>query len=168
MPEERMPSVTLENMPIIFKNFSGQKGQFNTEGERTFNLLIEDPEIAKEMLNDGWNLKPLRDEADQITAHHLPVKVNYNSPYPPRIVRVTKNGRHQVDLDEKTIGSLDSQRVVSVDITINPYQWSVQGKSGIKAYCQVMFVIVEVTPLEEKYAVLLEMPFDPDYNNDDG
>jgi hypothetical protein len=161
MPQEkeRMPSITLENVPIIFKNFSGQKGQFNAEGERAFNVLIEDLKMAEDMLADGWNLKPFLDEAEQITAYHLQVKVNYGG-YPPRIVRVTKGGKHQVDLNSKTVGSLDSQRVLSVDLTINPYQWTVQGKSGIKAYCHVMFVNVEETPLEEKYAALLDAPFD--------
>jgi len=161
MPEERMPSVTLENVPIIFKNFSGQKGQFNNEGERSFHILIEDLDIANAMIADGWNIKPFVDEDEKVTAHHLQVKVNYSG-YPPRIVRVTKQGRHQVDLNEKTIGSLDSQRVLSVDVTINPYHWNMQGRSGIKAYCETMFVNVEETALEEKYAALLEMPFDED------
>lgn len=161
MPEERMPNVTLENVPIIFKNFSGQKGQFNSEGERSFHVLIEDLEMAKQMEKDGWNLKPFVDEDEKITAFHLQVKVNYGG-YPPRIVRVTKQGRHQVDLNEKTVGSLDSQRVLSVDLTINPYHWNMQGKSGIKAYCNMMFVNVEETPLEEKYAALLDSPFDED------
>jgi len=161
MPEERIPNVTLENVPIIFKNFSGQKGQFNNEGERSFHVLIEDPDIAEAMLNDGWNLKPFVDEDEQITAHHLQVKVNYKG-YPPRIVRVTKGGRHQVDLGEKTVGALDSQRVTSVGVTINPYHWNMNGKSGIKAYCHVMFVNVEESALEESYAALLELPFDPD------
>ena len=162
MPEKRMPSVTLQNVPIIFKNFSGQKGQFNAEGERSFHVLIEDLDISLAMLADGWNLKPfVDDESKEITAHHLQVKVNYGG-YPPRIVRVTKNGRQQVDLSEKTVGSLDSQRVLSVDVTINPYHWNMSGKSGIKAYCEQMFVNVEESVLEEKYAALLDAPFDED------
>lgn len=160
MPE-RKPSVTLMNVPIVFKNFLGQKGQFNAEGERSFHVLIEDLEMAREMLGDGWNLKPFLDEDEQITAYHLSVKVNYGG-YPPRIVRVTKEGRHQVDLDEKTVGSLDSQKVTSVDLTINPYQWEVQGRSGISAYCEQMFVNVEESLLEAKYAALLDSPFDED------
>lgn len=161
MAEDRIQSVTLENVPIIFKNFSGQKGQFNAEGERSFHVLIEDPDIAAQMIRDGWNMKPFLDEDEKITAHHLQVKVNYGG-YPPRIVRVTKGGRTQVDLNEATVGSLDSQRVTSVDLTINPYHWNMSGKSGIKAYCEHMFVNVEESPLEEKYAALLESPFDPD------
>lgn len=161
MPENRMPSVTLENVPIVFKNFLGQKGQFNAEGERSFHVLIEDLDMARDMLSDSWNLKPFLDEDENITAYHLQVKVNYGG-YPPRIVRVTKGGRHQVDLDEKTVGALDSQRVTSVDVTINPYPWSMQGRSGISAYCEQMYVKVEESALEAKYAALLEEPFDED------
>lgn len=156
------PQVTLENVPIVYKNFLGEKGQYNEQGERSFNIIIEDPEIADKMLADGFNLKPWLDEDGNVSAHHFQVKVNYDkSKRPPRIYRVTQEGRRQQFLDAQTVGMLDSVTVTSVDITLGTWIWREAPLPNVSAYCNVMYANVEEDPLDVKYAALLEgAPFD--------
>ena len=162
MPDTRLPSVTLQNVPIIFKNFQGQKGQYNAEGVRTFSIVIETPTMAEEMLKDGWNLKPLKDEDGKISAYHLPVKVNFASRRPPRIYKVTQGGTRQLQLNEEMVGMLDYLTVSTVDVIINPYAWDVNGNQGIKAYLDTMYANIDENELDLKYAQLKDgpIPFD--------
>lgn len=155
------PSITLENVPIVYKNFLGEKGQYNEEGERSFNIIIEDPDMAEQLAADGLNIKPYLDEDGNITSYHFQVKVNYNSRRPPRIYRVTQEGRRQQFLDSKQVGMLDSVTVSSVDITFGTWVWRESPLPNVSAYCNVMYAKVEEDPLDAKYAALLEgAPFD--------
>jgi hypothetical protein len=55
MPDNS-PKVTLENVRLIYRNFSGREGRFNKEGERQFCAILPE-ELAGKMLQDGWNIK---------------------------------------------------------------------------------------------------------------
>lgn len=155
-------NVTLENVKIIFKNFQGQKGQFNAQGDRSFSILIEDPRMADDMRKDGWAVKPLRpDEDGVVRAYHLSAKVNYNSSTPPRIYRVwPNNNNRRLLLNPDTIGMLDELPIETADLIINPYEWHVNDNSGIKAYVNTMYVIIEENELDLKWAEIPEAPFD--------
>lgn len=142
-------NVTLENVRIAFRNFSGKEGQYNREGDRNFAVLL-DPEIATQMIEDGWNVKQLkpREEGDQ-PQDYIQVSVSYKG-RPPRIVMITSRGR--TPLGEEEVNILDWAEVRNVDLIINPYEWTVSGKSGVKAYLQSLFVTIEEDDLERKYA----------------
>jgi len=146
-----MDRLRLEEVKIIFKNFRGEKGPYNADGTRTFSVLIQDPELAAQLIHDGWALKPLKNEDDEIEAHHLPVKVNFGRT-PPRIYKVSITTGHQLPLNEKTIDMLDYLPVEYVDVILNPYSWEVRGETGIKAYCQTMYVVIEENELDIKWA----------------
>ena len=146
-------TVLMEGVRIIFRNFSGKEGQFNREGDRNFAVLIDD-KVATAMLEDGWNVKWLRpreEEEDEAPQAYLPVSVNFKG-RPPRIVLITSRGR--TNLDEDSIEMLDWADIINVDLIVRPYEWTVNQKSGIKAYLQSLYVTIEEDALELKYSEL--------------
>lgn len=147
-----MERLRLENVKIIFKNFRGEKGPYNEAGVRTFSVVIDDLNQAAELIEEGWALKPLKNEEGDIDAYHLPVKVNYGSRQPPRIYKVSITNKGQLPLNEKTVDMLDYLPIDYADVIVNPYQWEVRGESGIKAYCQTMYVVIEENELDVKWA----------------
>jgi hypothetical protein len=146
-------TVMMEGVRIIFRNFSGKEGQYNREGDRNFAVLL-DEKVATTMTEDGWNikwLKPRDEEEEQTPQAYLPVSVNFKG-RPPRIVLVTSRGRS--NLDEDSIEMLDWVDIINVDMIVRPYEWTVNGKSGVKAYLQSIYVTIEEDPLEIKYSEL--------------
>lgn len=142
-------SLTFEDCRIVFRNFAGKEGQYNREGDRNFALII-DNEIAPVMQDEGWNIKYLRprEEGDEPQAY-MQVSVSYKQ-RPPRVVLITSRGRH--DVPEDLLDVLDWAAIEHVDLIVNPYQWAVNGKTGIKAYLRSIYITIEEDELEKKYA----------------
>lgn len=143
-------TVLMEGVRIIFRNFAGREGQYNREGDRNFAVLLDD-KVAHAMAEDQWNvkwLKPREEDEDATPQAYLPISVNFKG-RPPRIVLVTSRGR--TNLDESTIETLDWVDIINIDLIVRPYEWTVNGKSGVKAYLQSIYVTIEEDPLELKY-----------------
>lgn len=144
-------TVLMEGVQIVFRNFEGKEGPYNKAGDRNFAVLL-DPEVAKMMAEDGWNVKWLKpreeDEVEEEQAY-LPVSLRYDV-FPPNVTLVTSHNRTQ--LDESTVEMLDYADIVNVDLIVRPYEWSVNGKGGIKAYVKTMFVTIEEDALVRKYS----------------
>lgn len=147
-PESVIPPVLIEDCRLIFRNFAGEEGQFNRQGDRQFSVVLP-PEVAAKLVEDGWNVKFLepREEGDEVTAY-LTVAVSYKY-RPPVVVIVTENAR--TPLTEETIGTLDFADIVSADLIFRPFNWNVNGKMGIKAYLQSLYVKIIEDPLAAKY-----------------
>ena len=139
-----------ENCKIIFKNFSGEQSQYNRAGDRNFCVVIDDLEIAAKMKEDGWNVKylPPLDEGEEETAY-LPVTISF-AIQPPTVKMFTSRGSE--NLDESTISTLDYAQLKTVDLIVNPYNWEVNGKHGVKAYVKSLYVVLEEDALAKKYA----------------
>jgi hypothetical protein len=140
----------VEDAPIIFRNFAGKEGQYNREGDRNFAVILPE-DIAKQMLEDGWNVRYLeaREEGDSDTPY-ISVAVNFNN-RPPRVVLLTSTTRTQ--LDENSVDVLDWADIKTADLIARGYDWSVNGKTGTKAYLQSLFVTIEEDALEQKYSI---------------
>ena len=141
-------TIRIEGARIGFRNFSGEEGRFNPKGRRNFCVFLEE-DIAKDMEKEGWNVKWLepREEGDESQAY-LQVKVVFGK-IPPKIVLVT--GRGKTRLDEDTVNILDWAEIQNVDLIIRPYNWEVNGSTGVSAYIKTMYVTLKEDEFESKY-----------------
>ena len=155
--------IRMENARIIWRNFSGKADKFNPKGgKRSFSVVIEDAELASQLIEDGWNvkqLKPRNEEEEGNPRYSMQVKVSFDNK-PPRVYLVTRNNK--VLMTEDTIDSLDYAEIQNVDLVITPYTYDVNGKSGVAAYLKTMYVTVIEDEFADKYDFGddEEVPFD--------
>ena len=145
-------NINIEGAMIIWKNFSGERDKFNP-GKRGFSVVIDDAVMADELRQEGWNIKErtLSEGADDSEQEWtLPVKLNMN-----RYTQVWLIvGKHKNLLDEDTVAQLDVVDIVNCDLSIRPYEWEMNGRTGITAYVDSMYVTIRENKFAEKYADL--------------
>jgi hypothetical protein len=150
----------IEDAEIMFRNFAGQVTPFNDKGKREFGVRL-DEETALKMLADGWNIKYLkpRDEDDDEERPWIPVEVSFKNK-PPQIYMIADRGSSKVrtKLDQETIDILDIVEISSVDLILNPYEWEVNGKGGIKAYLKSLYVTIREDRFQRKHGILEDLP----------
>lgn len=161
---QRLGNVTVEDARLLFRNFAGEEGPYNAKGERSFAVAL-DPETAAQMKAAGWNVKsrPPREEGDE-ELNYISVAVKYGN-RPPIIVMVTMRYNRETQdfepakttLPEELVELVDSLDIAKADLILNPYRWTMNGKSGVKAYLKSLYITVQQDELEVKYAAVPEL-----------
>lgn len=146
----------IDDARICFRNFRGEGGKFNKEGDRNFAVIIPNQEMAEALMNDtnrygvGWNvkIKAPREEGDEPFIY-LPVKVKFSDRGPAVYL---KSGRNHVKLDEGSVSMLDEIDILSVDLDIRPYDDEINGKPFRSAYLQSIHVTQDIDRFAARYA----------------
>ena len=146
-------NLIIEDVTIAFRNFEGKEDTYNRAGDRNFAILL-DEDRAAQMERDGWNVKYLREreEGDGRQAY-IQVAVSYKA-RPPKIGMVTSKGLTY--LGEGEVEMLDWVDIEVADVTLNPYEWAVNGKTGVKAYLQTLFIKIEEDYLQQKWTAFVD------------
>lgn len=141
-------NVTLEDVRLVFRNFAGEEKQYNKQGDRNFCVLL-DSDTASYMMSEGWNVKFLKpkDEGEEPQAY-IKVAVSYKN-RPPKLVMITSRGLTYLGQDEAEL--LDHVDIETADVTLNPYEWDVNGGQGVKAYAVSVYVKIVEDYLELKW-----------------
>lgn len=157
----------IDNAHLIYRNFKGEGGKYNREGEKNFSVIIDTEEQYDALLNDvnkygnSWNVKsmPAREEGD-IPFMTLPVKVKFNE-NGPAVYLIS--GKAKVRLNEQSISILDDIDIACVNLDIRPYDGEVNGKTYRAAYLKAIQVIQEV----DRFADVEEADDSDLINNDE-
>lgn len=146
-----------------FRNFSGEKRKFNDAGKRNFNVSIE-PELIPQLLEDGINVKyfkaDLEDDDQEEKLGFVRVNVNFDGRKPPEVfVRYGSNGKF-IELNENSIGKLDTATFDNVDLILNPYRRDEESKTSL--YLNKGYFTIHQDPLAAKYEIAMQNGDEPE------
>lgn len=113
---ENNQTITIWDAKLYFKNFAGAEGRYNQKGDRNFGVFIDD-ETAKQLEEDGWNVKYTKPNEDGYQRPYLKVKVSYKGYQKPRLYLEDEEG-HKVILKEEDVADLDEYVFDKIDLKI--------------------------------------------------
>lgn len=140
----------LKNDDLLWRNFSGSRGDYNPEGVRNFNLKIKDEEVALRMKEDGWLVKwkPFKNDPED---GNWVLKVNVRfGKFPPKIVINNKGRKKQIFEDE--VNLLDALNFESVKVKLSPYNGKrSNGEPYVSAYLEGFVGVLAVDEFDIEY-----------------
>lgn len=145
---------------IAYRNFAGRKDENNENGERTatFAVSIED---GLKLIEDGWYLRrqEFPNEPEREPRYLFKTTITFRTkdgtPKDPKVFIVREDGSI-VHMTEDIIDQLDRADIVSVDANIGPWHWRRNGKEGVKAYVNCMYVKIKENQIEAKYRQMID------------
>ena len=140
--------IAVDDTNFIFAtNFAGNPNNDRFgDGRRKANLLIPNPEQARELAEAGFNVRQTRPRDDDDPAEFTPksfvqVLLTYRMrngesvKYPPKVYLVVDD-REPVLLDEESVACIDQIRVKNVNVILNPHEHD----KGVNLYIRTMYV----------------------------
>lgn len=148
MAAKTRKAINIGDAEIAFRNFSGKEGQYNPAGHRNFCVIL-DPELARILERDGWNIRTLKPRDDQDDPRpYVQVAVRFDN-IPPKITMIT--GRGKTELTEDEVHILDWADIEKVDLVLSPSAWKVGMREGVKCYLKSMWITIAEDPFEAQY-----------------
>lgn len=144
-------TIAVDDTRFIFAtNFSGDptKDRF-ADSRRKANLLIPDPEQAKDLVKAGFKVRETRPRPDDdpnefVPEYFVTALLKYRNragqpvKYPPKVYLVSGD-KEPVLLDEDSVSCIDSMRVKNVNVILNPYEYD-PANNGLSLYIRTMYV----------------------------
>lgn len=148
---------------ILFCNLEGRKDAYNTRGDRSFRLKINDKEFAKQLADEGWNIKiytPKNEEYDPYYYMTVKTKFRVDSETVYRDPEIhLVNSKNDITCGPQNMQDIDaafkSHKVQRVDLVINPSPWknpAIGKGEGISAYVDEMWVEIQDSPFASRYS----------------
>lgn len=151
--------IQIDNAQIQWRNFAGEERlPFNEKGKRNFVIMLDSMEQYEALQDLGWAPKLTKrkeDDPDSEPRPFLPVTVKFGKGRPPRVKVITSRG--MMSLDEDTIFSLDFANIEKADIKVRAFQWEFNGREGVKAYLESIYVTIREDELEKRYSHIPEI-----------
>lgn len=155
-------TIAVDDTRFIFQtNFAGDPGRDHfADSRRKANLMIPDPNQAKELMMAGFKVratKPHEDDDPETfePVYFVSVLLKYRDragrpvKYPPKVYLVSGDSE-PVQLDEDNVGSIDQMRVKNVNVILNPYEYD-PINNGKSLYVRTMYVEQDLE--DDPYAV---------------
>jgi len=143
-----MINTTLQGVTPIFKNFEGRKGKYNEEGKKSFAITLSQEDAAM-LSNQGYNVKYPKDVENPPYLSIAVAKNYYNN---PSLFTVDADSNIPTEVAYEDCHKFDSIEFEYADVTIRPYEWTVNGNSGVKAYLDEFYGKLVKKPLASKYS----------------
>lgn len=154
---------TIDNTRFIFStNFSGNPSVDRfSDGRRKCNIIIPDPEQARDMMNRGITVRETRpreedDPNDFVPEYFVTALLKYSDrsgnkvKYPPKVYLVVGDNAPEL-LNEDTIDLLDQIRAKNVNVILNAYEYDPIGHK-MSLYIRTMYVEQDMD--DDPYAAL--------------
>jgi len=157
--------IELNGVKIIWPNFSGIPSQYNSKGNRTFNVVLNE-QVAHDLEMRGLNVKRHESkDPDGEPIWTLQCFVSF-TPYPPdELYRIIPRGKMR--MNEDTIGNLDHEDIEKANVKLNLSHWKMQGREGIKPYVNKMAVWVNEDSFADSYRDIPEIGNGPAFGGDE-
>lgn len=143
----------IDEAKLIFKNFSGTKSTFNTQGYRKFGAIIK-PEVADELRDLGVTVKTLKPKsADDQPLDFVEINVKLDKEPAPKVI-MRKADCPDRYLDEDDIGILDQADIDIAHIQMSIRTWSMPtGKSGKNLWLNNIICVLNENDFLSRYNV---------------
>lgn len=148
----------LRGNQMIFKNLAGEASEFNQRGDRVFSIKFEDPETIAAIREGGYNIVDKvyidKETGDEVPYSALKVKINLEPKFDsqvPHIYIVKNDIMTQVwpGTTKEAVDSLQTARLRSFDVELDPSPWVYGKKKGVTAYVKNLVMFIDEVPTSE-------------------